>query len=372
MAKNKIKVVIASVLKPVDDVRAYYKLGLSLAETNKYLVNIIGYPSKNPPSHPNIKLYALKEFNRTSLKRLTVPFRVAQMILKVRPSVVIVTTAELLLVMMPIKILFGIKLIYDVQENTKRNIIWSHQFSLFGRLYGWLQIVAERISKSIIDYYILAEKCYQNELHFLDRAKFTIIENKALSVFNPDRNVTLSETPLKLLYIGTISLSYGINDAISLTKKLNALHVPTTLTVAGHCPDKNLYKSFIDKNYEWLIKKISTSPIPYPELVKEYKTCHAALVSYKPNPANRDCFPTKIYECLLYRVPMIMKQDSPWLKVLNNYNAGISINFMSPDPSMLKKLHNNQFYDGINTQQWSWEANEHRIVAEAINLVLSK
>ena len=45
----KKKIVIASVLKPVDDVRAYWKLSQSMAKTNKYEVNIIGNDGKKPP-----------------------------------------------------------------------------------------------------------------------------------------------------------------------------------------------------------------------------------------------------------------------------------------------------------------------------------
>lgn len=43
---DKIKILIASVLKPADDVRSYSKIGQSLAQTNKYEVNIIGFDSK--------------------------------------------------------------------------------------------------------------------------------------------------------------------------------------------------------------------------------------------------------------------------------------------------------------------------------------
>jgi hypothetical protein len=47
---KKTKVVIASILKPIDDSRMYEKFGLSLEQANEYEINIIGFASKNIPT----------------------------------------------------------------------------------------------------------------------------------------------------------------------------------------------------------------------------------------------------------------------------------------------------------------------------------
>ena len=51
---KKQRIVLASVLKPVDDVRMFEKIGKSLSAITGHDVFIIGYPSKAPGADPKI------------------------------------------------------------------------------------------------------------------------------------------------------------------------------------------------------------------------------------------------------------------------------------------------------------------------------
>ena len=57
---KKRTIVIASVLKPIDDTRMFEKFGMSLSDSGNYNVVIIGYPSKAIPSYPNVRFITLK------------------------------------------------------------------------------------------------------------------------------------------------------------------------------------------------------------------------------------------------------------------------------------------------------------------------
>ena len=46
---SQTQIVIASVLKPLKDPRLYYRFAISMRETNKYLINIIGFSLKKEP-----------------------------------------------------------------------------------------------------------------------------------------------------------------------------------------------------------------------------------------------------------------------------------------------------------------------------------
>ena len=89
-------IVVASVLKPVDDVRLYEKFALSLGQTNKYDINIIGFSTKNTPSQSNIKYYPIFKFRRMSIHRVLAPINYWICLRKLQPDLIIVTTAELL------------------------------------------------------------------------------------------------------------------------------------------------------------------------------------------------------------------------------------------------------------------------------------
>ena len=119
---KKTKVVIASVLKPIDDTRMLEKFGLSMAETNKYDINIIGFESKNSFAHDYIHFTPINSFNRLSFSRLFKPWKVYRTLIKVKPNIIIANTHELLIVTFLYKILFGAKFLYDVQENYSKSI----------------------------------------------------------------------------------------------------------------------------------------------------------------------------------------------------------------------------------------------------------
>ena len=85
---KKTKVVIVSLLKPIDDSRMYEKFGLTLEQANEYEINIIGFTSKNIPTQNKIEFHPLKPFKRLSLKRLVARLQVWNIYIKVKPKVI--------------------------------------------------------------------------------------------------------------------------------------------------------------------------------------------------------------------------------------------------------------------------------------------
>jgi hypothetical protein len=68
----KKRVVLASVLKPVDDTRMLEKIGATLAYEG-FEVFIIGHASSGAIDVPGITTIPLPQFNRVSFKRLLIP-----------------------------------------------------------------------------------------------------------------------------------------------------------------------------------------------------------------------------------------------------------------------------------------------------------
>ena len=65
---KKRRIVLASVLKPVNDPRMFEKMGQSLSR--HYEVHIIGTKSKTDSSHDNIIFHPLASYTRLSLDRM--------------------------------------------------------------------------------------------------------------------------------------------------------------------------------------------------------------------------------------------------------------------------------------------------------------
>ena len=167
---EKTKVVIASILKPIDDTRMYEKFGLSLGQTNQYDINIIGFASKNIPPNKDISFLPLGTFPRMSWKRFFAPSSVWKKYLKVKPEVIIFNTHELLIVTVLYRIFFGAKIIYDIRENYSRNIRLQQVYPKLLRplLASWIKL-KERLSKPFIHRQIVAERSYLTELNFFKK-----------------------------------------------------------------------------------------------------------------------------------------------------------------------------------------------------------
>ncbi|WP_152425117.1 glycosyltransferase [Nafulsella turpanensis] len=333
---KKHKVVLASLLKPVDDPRMFEKIGASLAETNKYAINIIGFSAKNKVTHPNITFLPIFNFRRLSLQRLLAPVLYWKKLLQVKPEVIIVNSPEILLVSCLFKTIFGGSIIYDVQENYMQNIIWSGSLPAPLRHPTAFGVRAvEILCKRMINHFIVAEKCYLTECSFI-KGNVSVLENKAISPAKERNPPTIQKQthPLKLLYSGTIAESYGIFDCIDLVEKLNDRGIDSVLTIIGYCPRKDtlkeVYQRLRNKPFVRLIG--GESIVPHAQILDELQITDFALISYRLNPSNAGCFPTRIWECLAYKVPMLMKNEHPWVHLLDEFSAGLPLDFENPSP----------------------------------------
>src|SRR5689334_15207208 len=125
---KKRRIVIASLLKPIDDTRMYGKIGQSLAETGKFDVHIFVHPSSRAISSDEIQVYPSDSFKRLSIDRLLQPWRLIGAVVKLTPDLLIITTHELLFMAMLVKLFTRCDVLYDLQENYYRNIRYTNAY----------------------------------------------------------------------------------------------------------------------------------------------------------------------------------------------------------------------------------------------------
>jgi len=354
-------IAIVSVLKPVDDARNFEKMASSIGNTNKYEINIIGFSVKKLPELKNIKFHPVFDFDRLSSKRLFASVTVFKLLLKLKPQLTIVTCAELLIVTSLYKILFGGKIIYDVQENYYRNIRYTNAFpTLFRYLLASIVRLNEWICAILVDYFILAEKVYVKQLSFIGE-KFLVIENKANI---PDKlRPQKSDNKLSLLYSGTIATHYGIFEAIAFVKKLHERDGSAKLRIVGYAPDKRVLKRIkpliADKDFIQLITGLQ--PIPHKKILQEMMNANFCLLPYLPSKTSEGRIPTKLYECLAMKKPMIIQQNKTWDQIILNNEAGIIHDFTSdylPD----QLFRDTKFYSIPSTVNFSWDGEKRKLI----------
>lgn len=358
----KKKIVIASVLKPVDDTRMFEKFGLSLSQTNKYDVNIIGFSSKNIFSRAEVDVHPLFKFKRLSAGRVRAPWKFFRKLLQLKPEIVIVNTAELLLVSTAYRIIFGGKLLYDVQENYFRNILYTGNFPAVVRpLLAFPVRGVEWLTRPWVDHYILAEKLYEQEF-FFSKGKSTVVENKYKRItLRNTTSIPAKTGKIRFLYTGTIAENYGIFHAIRFTNNISLIEEKIELIIIGYCAHEKtlarLKREIMPCSHISLIG--GDTPVPHQDIVQAICEADFGLLPYQPDKSIENCFPTKIYEYMAHRLPLLIQDHAPWSRFCNRHKAGIAFDYNQYDPGELfNRITHQKFYPYGIPDEIFWEHEE--------------
>jgi len=331
----KTKIVIASTLKPVDDVRAYWKFAQSMVKTNKgkYDVNIIGNEGKKASLYEDISFHPHRLVRSQLLKRLFIGFRFFVKVWMLKPDILIVNTHELLFPSVLTRMLRKCYLIYDIQENYSYNI--TLEKGLLRRVFSYWILIKERILAIQIDHFILAEVCYANQLSFLGNS-YTVIENKAISRQIPNRS-----DHINLLFSGTISRYAGAVSAMSIANNLSKKNPEIEVLFIGQIHDHKLHetlKKWANEN-DNVHLKVSFSPIPYEEILSAIDWATLGIISYQPNFVNQDKVPTKLYEYSRYKLPYLIHKNTFWETKAKKLGGAIPVDIANPDIGFILNKH---------------------------------
>ena len=363
-------IAIISILKPIDDTRNYEKIARSIGNTNKYDINIIGFLPKKIPDAVNTVFHPIFNFHRLSLKRFLAPLKIFNLLLKLKPELIIVTCTDLLIVSILNKILFGTKIIYDIQENYYRNIIYSGAYSTVIKYpLAWIVRITEMLSAPLVDKFILAEKIYSKQLHFTS-SKSVVVENMALIPKDLSISKSNSNSEIVLLYSGTISAHYGIFEAIELVQRLKNVNNNISLRILGYASQTHIRNKLI-KLTEGLnfISIIGIDRlVPHDQILTEMNNVDFCILPYQFNQSTSGRIPTKLYECLAMEKPVIINSNETWNNIIEQNNAGIIYDFNASLEFPEDKL-NQTFYGKNRSNQYKWENNSAEIVDTVKNLI---
>lgn len=355
--QNNVIFVLASVLKYAKDVRMYEKIGKSLIKKYKNAnFHFVGQACATPTETTednaeitkNIHFHELFNFNRIAVKRFFTLFTFFFFLLKTKPNILIIGTFELLLPSVFYKIfrfifrLKKVKLIYDVQENYVANIRYTKVFlPLLRDIIAVYVYLVEKITCFFVNFFFLAENCYEQELTFIGKTKenqqkkYEILPNFILREdlkteektvkFAKRKPAILQANSTFLLSMGTVSKEYGIEKLFPFLDNFDAENnriINLTLDIFGHTPAKSDFSTlgFLDGlmliNNIRLITKVSRKPIPYAQIKEKMRAAAQrntfVVMPYNINKSYEKRIPTKFYECLAYNLPMIIQENKYW------------------------------------------------------------
>ncbi|MBC5991440.1 glycosyltransferase [Pontibacter cellulosilyticus] len=370
------RILLASLLKPINDTRMYEKLGLSISKIPNTQVHICGFSAPVPASAPtNITFHPIFKFKRLSVGRFTAQFDYYRLLLSVKPAIVIVCTHELLLTSLLYCRKYKAKLVYDVQENYALNLRSQFNYAaLVKQLLAFGVESIERFSTPSVSSFILAERCYANELTFL-KDRFIILENKYKRQPDytlPNTPVSLPDKQLRLLYSGSISEEYGILEAIALADRLYTLDKNTTLTIIGYCSNSHTWQKVQEatkgKSYISIIG--GTTLVPHTDIIREMQQSTIGLLPYRPNQSTANCIPTKLYEYMAHGLIILISQNPLWQGIVQQHQAGLSVAFESINAAeLVKQLRQQQFYTKNTPKDIFWDEEEPKLLDMISNMI---
>jgi hypothetical protein len=364
---KKRNIVIASVLKPVNDTRMFEKMAQSLADTGHYDIHILGYPSRTITPHPHIYFYSSQPFRRLSPYRLLIPYFSFVKAKQLEPDIVIITTHELLLFAWLLKMTRGCKIVYDVQENYLRNILYLSTFPWIFRPFMAIYVrLKEIISTSFIDHFILSDVGYQDELTFTKK-KRVVIENKVKKSSVQKAHPFKSSDPhIKLLFSGTLAKSTGVFTAIELAKKLHELDSRIKLKIIGHCLKEDVWQKIKSSIKELPFVEVvgGDQLVPHEMIMESIGQSHFGIIAYPPNPSTQNTMPTKLFEYIGAHLPILLINHTLWEDYCKIYPAAIRFQPHEYDAAdLLSRMVTTSFYATAPGENILWEGEARKLIA---------
>lgn len=340
-------ILLASVLKPLDDTRLHGKLARTLAAALPTARVWVAGRAAAPLAAPSsFRFVSLLRGSRLSLGRLLAQVRYWQLLRRAQPALVVVAAPELL----PLTLLWqqlgrGRQFIYDIQENYALNIRSQGVYpaavrSLLASLLRRVEAAAARRAAALL----LAEASYADELPFLKTlpaSRVLLLENK----YQPQPGEVLPRAarplpaptePLRLLFSGTISELNGVREAIALARQLRAAAAwpgGVQLTVIGFCQQPALLadlQRIAAAENDWLTLIGGSELVPHAAIVAEIGRSHLGLLPYRPHPSTARCRPTKLFEYLAHSLPVLVPPNPLWAGLVRQHGAGLVVDFGQP------------------------------------------
>ncbi len=387
------RILLASVLKPVDDTRMRGKFAETLRAHPGWQVYVAGRADGNPVgippkvnAGPPVGQHRIFWGSRLGLSRLLAQGRYWRLLRTLRPSLVIVHAPELL----PLTLLWralgqGRQFIYDIRENYALNVRTQHVYR--GLLKRGLAAGLRRVESAAAAQaaaVLLAEASYATELPFLKQLparRVLLLENK----YQPAPGEQLPRTarplpaptePLRLLFSGTISVLNGVWEAIALARHLRTMRPGgATLTIVGFCQQSGLLleiQQVVAAESAWLTLIGGATLVHHSRIVAEIGRSHLGLLPYRPHPSTAYCRPTKLFEYLAHGLPILIPHNLLWNSELTKYTAGLTVDFTKAPSAaavVMAALPRAQFYPaGVPTDAvlWAGEGKKLRVLLESL------
>lgn len=172
------------------------------------------------------------------------------------------------------------------------------------------------------------------------------------------------------MFSGTLAETTGVFVAIDLAKKLHESDNRIRLSIVGYSA-KNETVELIHRKihgHDFIDIIGGNSIVPHNGIVNAIQSSDFGIISYPSNPSTRNSIPTKLFEYLAHRLPILMIDNPAWIEICEPFPAAIPFN---PDhysaSDLLKAMSEKAFFTTL-PQDVFWHSEEKKLMQTMENL----
>ncbi|MBN2030811.1 glycosyltransferase family 4 protein [bacterium] len=364
------KVCHITTVHPVFDVRIFHKECVSLVEAG-FETHLIGRYHRDVTVQ-GVHIIALPKLHAQGSGRIINDIWAFRKALHVRADVYHFHDPELLFIGLLLKFITGSKIIYDVHEDVKKHGMgksWRKNIFRVFIAYGLRMVekcIAPLIDTAVIAVPLLLPFC---------RKKVLVRNYPITSKLSLEKKGFLNTRKPRLIYIGLIRKKRGLFEMLSAVKILKESYPSVLLQLVGpFIPHEleNECRRFLDKNH--LKEHVGImGRIPFEKGQQHIAHSDIGLCLLHPDPNYLNALPTKMFEYMLFKKPVVVSNFPLWESIVKKTKCGVVVDPLSPqviadaiigvyqNPKRMKEMGENGYRAVLN--QYNWENEEKKLIA---------
>jgi glycosyltransferase involved in cell wall biosynthesis len=371
-----MKICILTSVHSAFDTRIFHKQAKTLAGAG-YEVTLIAQHSKDEVVN-RIRIIALPK-SRNRFWRMLGTWRVLRLAFKQKADVYHFHDPELLPTGVLLKLFRKGKIIYDVHENVKWDIITKTWLpKTLRRPLSLMYRLTEKFSFPLFDEIIIAEDSYIE--NYRNRNNISVIRNYPLLSYVGGPAEVKTSTPT-LVYVGGISEPRGVLELIDSIRLLKPKYEKIVLTLVGQ-----IYSKELDEKIRKSLKKLGlqdnvrlAGKVKHEEIYSILPRYHIGMVILYPEPNFIESLPTKLLEYMATGLPVIASNFPLWNEFVEENNCGLTVDPLNPEgiaqaveyliehPNEARKMGENGRKAVI--KRYNWEKESQKLIGLYENLL---
>jgi len=322
-----MKVCILTSVHPPFDTRIFHRQAKSLLKAG-YDVTLIAQHDKDETVDGVIILALPKPKNR--FWRMLGTWRAFKLALKQRAAIYHFHDPELIPIAVLLKLFANGKVIYDVHENVKRDILSKSWLPRTAR--GPLSLMyqlTEKLGFPFIDEIIIAEDSYIE--NYRKQNNILALRNYPMLSFIKESSEVKNSRPT-LVYVGGISEARGVWELVESMRLLKPKYENILLTLVGP-----VYPASLEEKIRKLLEQFSlqqnihlVGKVKYEEIYTILSRCHIGMGILHPTPNYIESLPTKLFEYMALGLPVITSNFPLWKEIVEGNNCGLTVDPLNP------------------------------------------